>query len=75
MSTTGDQHHGRLSFCSPQFAAHDGIVLTEGDLIPSSAGEDFLPDLTDFVAVSDTKGYVLFAPDFGTNLIRPVTLP
>lgn len=66
---------GAVERIDMEAAEHAGIVVTESDLIPASAGEDFLPDLADFVAISDTKGYVLFAPDFGTNLIRSVTLP
>lgn len=66
---------GAVERIDMETAGHAGIVVTESDLIPESAGEEFLPDLSDFVAISDTKGYVLFAPDFETNLIRPVTLP
>ncbi len=66
---------GAVERIDMEAAEHAGIVVTEEDLVPASAGEDFRPDLTDFVAISDTKGYVLFAPDFDTNLIQPVSLP
>jgi hypothetical protein len=47
---------------------HAGIVVEEKDLSPPS-------DLVDFVPVSDSKGYVIFSPVYGTGFIRPLTLP
>jgi hypothetical protein len=49
-------------------AEHAGIVVEEQDLTPPS-------DLTQFVPVSDDRGYVIHTPDFKTGHISPVAVP
>lgn len=47
---------------------HAGLVVEEAGLTPPS-------DLTQFIPVSDTKGYTIHTPDFTTSYITPTDIP
>lgn len=47
---------------------HAGLVVEEANLAPPS-------DLTQFVPVSDTKGYTIHTPDFKTSYISATAIP
>ena len=47
---------------------NEGVVVAEADLPGPS-------DVYDFIPVSDTKGYVIYASDFTISRIKAVTLP
>jgi DNA-binding beta-propeller fold protein YncE len=49
-------------------AEHAGIVIEEKDLVPPS-------DITEFVPVSDSKGFAIGTPDFKTGHLTEVTIP
>lgn len=47
---------------------HAGLVVKEADLVPPS-------DLTQFVPVSETKGYTIHTPDYKTSYITATAIP
>lgn len=49
-------------------AEHAGIVVEEKNLVPPS-------DISEFVPVSDTKGFAIHTPDFKNGHLTEVTLP
>lgn len=61
-------HTGAVERIDLEKAEHAGLVVEEKDLTPPS-------DLVEFVPVSDSRGYVLYSPDFKNGYIKAVSLP
>ena len=61
-------YQGGVERIDMERGVNEGVVVAEADLPGPSDAYDFIP-------VSDTKGYVIYASDFKISRIKAVTLP